>query len=81
MRVVAGFLTHTGYAHADHGLDLGALADDYGLTYKAYKAEQQAIGKLGYDKIPCINHPVFKNKPVNHDPREAYVAELFAERG
>jgi succinyl-CoA synthetase alpha subunit len=105
-KAMAGFLTHTGFAHggnafeaiaflverfektglsdptdAGHGLDLPAMAGDYALTYKKYKAEQQAIGNLGYDKIPCINHPVFKNKPVNHDPREVYVAELFAERG
>lgn len=66
---------------ADHGLDLAALAGEYALSYKAYKAEQQAIGNLGYDKIPCVNHPVFKNKPVNCDPREVFVAELFAERG
>jgi hypothetical protein len=65
----------------DHGLDLAARAGDYALTYKAYKAQQQSIGNLGYDKIPRINHPVFKNKPVNHDPREIYVTELFAERG
>jgi succinyl-CoA synthetase alpha subunit len=68
-------------AKADHRLDLAAMAGEYALTYKKYKAEQKAIGNLGYDKVPCINHPVFKNKPVNYDPREVFVAELFKERG
>jgi hypothetical protein len=31
--------------------------------------------------IPCINHPVFKGKPVNLDPREDFVWSLFRERG
>jgi hypothetical protein len=28
-----------------------------------------------------VNHPVFRGKPVNTDPREAFVAALMAERG
>ena len=28
-----------------------------------------------------MNHPVFRGKPVNTDPREAFVAELMRERG
>ena len=28
-----------------------------------------------------MNHPVFKDKPVNHDPREVFMRELFEERG
>ena len=68
-------------AKADHRLDLAAMAGEYAVHYKKYKAEQKAIGNLGYDKVPCINHPVFKNKPVNYDPREVFVAELFQERG
>jgi hypothetical protein len=47
-----------------------ALVDDYVLTYKAHKAEQQVIGSLSYDKIPCINPPVFENKPVNQSRRD-----------
>jgi succinyl-CoA synthetase alpha subunit len=68
-------------AKAAHGLDLKAMAEEYAGTYKKYKAEQKAIGNLGYDKVPCINHPVFKNQPVNYDPREVFVANLFQERG
>ena len=57
------------------------VAGDYAGQYKKYKAEQKAIGNLGYDKVPCINHPVFKNQPVNYDPREVFVANLFQDRG
>ncbi len=66
---------------ANHGLDLAAMAGDYAAEYKKYKAEQKAIGNLGYAKIPCVNHPIFKGKPVNYDPREVYVADLFKGRG
>jgi citrate synthase len=31
--------------------------------------------------IPGVNHPVFRGKPVNTDPREAFVASLMQERG
>ena len=31
--------------------------------------------------MPGVNHPVFKDKPVNHDPREVFLRELLAERG
>jgi len=64
-----------------HGLDLPAMAGEYVEEYKRYKAQQKAIGNLGYGKIPCVNHPIFKGKPVNYDPREVFVADLFKKRG
>jgi hypothetical protein len=27
-----------------------------------------------------VHHPVFKDKPVNHDPREVFVREVFGRR-
>ncbi|HHL40217.1 MAG TPA: CoA-binding protein [Deltaproteobacteria bacterium] len=64
-----------------HGVDLKAVADEYARWYSQYKAEQKAVGNINYMKIPCINHPVFKGKPVNYDPRERFVSELFEEKG
>lgn len=64
-----------------HGIDLGALATSYALKYADYKAEKKSAGNLDVQKIPGVNHPVFKDKPVNHDPREKYVRALLAERG
>ncbi|MEJ2327431.1 MAG: CoA-binding protein [Chromatiaceae bacterium] len=63
-----------------HGLDLVRIAADYALDYKAYKIKAKAAGNLSYAKIPCVNHPVFKGKDVNRDPREVYVRDLFRER-
>ena len=65
----------------EHGLDLVRLAADYALEYKQYKIRAKATGNLSYVKIPCVNHPVFKDKEVNLDPREVYVRGLLEERG
>lgn len=64
-----------------HGLDLKAIADSYAKWYAKYKAEQKAFGNIEYLKIPCVNHPVFKGKEVNYDPRERFVNALFEEKG
>jgi len=63
-----------------HGLDLVRIAADYALDYKAYKTRAKAAGNLSYAKIPCVNHPVFKGKEINLDPREVYVRDLFKSR-
>ena len=31
-------------------------------------------------KIPGVHHPVFKDRPVNHDPREVYLWDLLESR-
>ena len=64
-----------------HGIDLLAVANEYAKQYSKYKAEQKAIGNIDYAKVPCVNHPVFKGKPVNYDPRERFVSSLFEEKG
>lgn len=66
---------------AKHGVDLKAVADKYSKFYADYKAKQKAIGSLDYAKVPCVNHPIFKGKAVNYDPRERFVTELFKDRG
>ena len=65
----------------EHGLDLAGIAADYAKEYKTYKTKAKAAGNLSYGKIPCVNHPVFKGKDVNFDPREVFVHDLFKERG
>jgi len=64
-----------------HGLDVGGLATRYVESYGRYKAEKKTGGNLDIRKIPGVNHPVFKDKPVNHDPREVFIGELMAKRG
>ncbi|PIP71596.1 MAG: CoA-binding protein, partial [Nitrospinae bacterium CG22_combo_CG10-13_8_21_14_all_47_10] len=64
-----------------HGLDLDAMAMEVAKNYSDYKNKQKAIGNLDYAKLPCINHPIFKGKDVNYDPREVFVQGLFKEKG
>jgi citrate synthase len=65
----------------NHGLDLRALALAYAERYGREKAERKDRGSLNLQKIPCINHPVFKDRPVNHDPREVFIGKLLEARG
>ncbi len=64
-----------------HGLDLQALAAQAVAQYARYKAEKKHSGSLDIAKLPGVNHPVFKDLPVNHDPREVFIGKLFDERG
>ncbi|MBI5326908.1 MAG: CoA-binding protein [Deltaproteobacteria bacterium] len=68
-------------ADKKHGLNLKAIADEYAKWYGKYKAKEKAAGNIEYMKVPCINHPVFKGKAVNYDPREQFVSKLFEEKG
>jgi hypothetical protein len=68
-------------ADPNHGLDLGALATGFATKYASYKAAKKEAGSLDIQKIPGVNHPVFKDKPVNKDPREEFVRGLLAKRG
>ncbi|OGA53342.1 MAG: hypothetical protein A3G24_18945 [Betaproteobacteria bacterium RIFCSPLOWO2_12_FULL_62_13] len=48
-----------------------------------YGREKAALKEAGGERraIPGLNHPVFRDKPVNRDPREVFLQELFNERG
>jgi succinyl-CoA synthetase alpha subunit len=63
-----------------HGVDLEALAARCVAEYAAYKSKRKDQGEETR-KLPGVNHPVFKDKPVNVDPREAFIHELFERRG
>ncbi|WP_341923362.1 CoA-binding protein [Polaromonas sp. YR568] len=65
----------------NHGIDLQALAAKAVEQYAQYKTQKKALGSLDIAKLPGVNHPVFKDKPVNFDPREVFIAKLFEERG
>ena len=60
--------------------DLNALARDYVQEYGRHKSELKNSGAAGIAKIPGINHPVFRDKPVNLDPREVFISELYRQR-
>ena len=65
---------------ANHGIDLKAMATTFA---KKYKLDKRAAKELGQEvrALPGVHHPVFKGKPVNHDPRERFIAAFMAERG
>jgi succinyl-CoA synthetase alpha subunit len=65
----------------DHGLDLKAMAARAVERYASYKRQRKDAGSVDIAKLPGVNHPVFKDKPVNHDPREVFIGELFDKRG
>jgi hypothetical protein len=68
-------------ADPEHGLDLAALAAKCAAAYAKYKTDRKSSGSLEVQKIPGVNHPVFKDKPVNYYPREVFVHDLFTQRG
>lgn len=64
----------------DHGLDLKAMGTKFAEAFGKEKKARKGVGE-GVRNIPGVNHPVFKGQPVNKDPREVYLSQLFAERG
>jgi len=68
-------------ADRGHGIDLKALAARSVASYAQYKAQRKHAGSLDIAKLPGVNHPVFKDKPVNHDPREVFIGQLYEKRG
>jgi succinyl-CoA synthetase alpha subunit len=66
---------------AGHGLNLTGMATEFARRYGEERVQRKELGAESAQALPCINHPVFKGKPVNIDPREAFVHNLFRERG
>ena len=48
-----------------------------------FKVRKQAAkeGGFEYERIPCLGHPVFRNDPVNYDPREQVIYNFIKESG
>ncbi len=61
-------------------IDVKAIANQAAQDYIAHKKKQKSAG-LPYGRIPGINHPVFKGKPINIDPREEYIYKSFQQAG
>ncbi|MFB9266576.1 CoA-binding protein [Bradyrhizobium erythrophlei] len=64
----------------DHGVDLKGMATAFAKRYRREKAEAKELG-AEVRALPGVHHPVFKGKPVNHDPRERFIAEFMAQQG
>ncbi len=67
-------------AYARGGLDLPGLVE---AEVERFMAERAAAKEAGtdYRRIPCLGHPVYKDKDVNYDPREVVVREFIADQG
>ncbi len=59
---------------------LEEIAKKAAAEYASLKKKAKEEGDMKYFKVPCVNHPVFKNKPVNYDPRETHIRDIFKER-
>ncbi|HYW83938.1 MAG TPA: citrate/2-methylcitrate synthase [Spirochaetia bacterium] len=59
---------------------LGEVAARAAEDFKQRKQAAQEAG-MEYQRIPCLGHPVFRNDPVNFDPRERVIADFLKEVG
>ncbi|MCD4831414.1 MAG: hypothetical protein K8R02_06350 [Anaerohalosphaeraceae bacterium] len=59
--------------------DLKKIVDDEVVRFSKYrKAAKEA--DADYRRIPCLGHPVFRNDPVNYDPRERIISEFLKKK-
>ena len=65
---------------AGHGLDLESFVNAEVERFSELRSAAKEAG-TDYDRIPCLGHPVFSDKPVNYDPREQVVAGYLKEKG
>jgi hypothetical protein len=64
-----------------HGLDLAAMATGFSEAYRGEKEQSKEAGSSDPRALPGVHHPIFRGKPVNHDPRERFIGEFMAKRG
>jgi succinyl-CoA synthetase alpha subunit len=65
----------------DHGVDIEAIAQEFVENYMREKADAKETGLDGPSALPGVNHPIFRNKPVNYDPRERFIADYMEKNG
>lgn len=61
-------------------LDVEKIALAAAENFKKTKQAAKSAG-VEYEKIPCLGHPVFRNDPVNTDPREQVVYNFIKKSG
>jgi succinyl-CoA synthetase alpha subunit/citrate synthase len=62
-----------------HNLDLEALAAKEADRFSRERSAAKEAG-TDYKRIPCLGHPVFRNDPVNYDPRERVIAAYLQKK-
>jgi len=61
-------------------VDIDAIVEKEAQRFAAERAAAKEAG-VDYRRIPCMGHPVYKDKPVNFDPREVLISEYLSEVG
>jgi len=62
----------------NHDLDLQKIVNEQAETFNKIRNAAKEAG-TEYERIPCLGHPVFKDKPVNYDPREKVINDYLNE--
>jgi len=59
-------------------VDVQDLVDREVARFAGVRAAAKEAG-TAYARIPCLGHPVFRNQPVNYDPRERAIAAYMEQ--
>ena len=60
-----------------HGLDLAGIVNAEVERFSKLRAAAKEAG-TDYERIPCLGHPVFRDKSVNVEPREQVIVDYLA---
>jgi len=63
-----------------HGVDLQSLVNSEAERFSNVRSAAKEAG-TDYERIPCLGHPVFKDNPVNYDPREKVIIDYLDKEG
>ncbi|MCP4377285.1 MAG: hypothetical protein GY794_14050, partial [bacterium] len=63
-----------------HSIDLKELVEAEAQRFAKRRSAAKEAG-TDYKRIPCLGHPVFRNQPVNYDPREVVISDYLKENG
>ncbi|MCG8571571.1 MAG: hypothetical protein MJB14_15655 [Spirochaetes bacterium] len=64
----------------DSDIDVQSIAVKVASDFKKKKLAAKEAS-VEYERIPCLGHPVFKNDPVNYDPREQVIYQFIKDQG
>lgn len=64
----------------DSRVDVTRIAKKVADDFKKRKLAAKEAS-LEYRRIPCLGHPVFRNDPVNYDPREQAIYKYIQSQG
>jgi succinyl-CoA synthetase alpha subunit len=63
----------------NHGINLQEIVNNEAEKFNTSRDAAKEAG-TDYERIPCLGHPVFKDKPVNYDPRERVISDYLDKK-